>query len=286
MVPGLVARARAGYGGRSMGAVQPTGRARWIAAMSIGAMVGCSRPNPAFDPVQKDTDSTSTTTGDGTTDPAASTSTSTSTTDVDPGDGPDTLGMDGTTSSGECVSPPARPSDYRACSLGCQGGVCLDEPAPGPVEYDLSVCTSACAEDCDCPLPANGTADPVCTRDGCVLDCSEGRSCPDGMLCEEQSELCFRADAYGPCGPGCPSGYCFLIQGVGNVCPAVTCLEGQLELDELCPPPANGDAVPVCFEPQSPPELQGEGWCVLDCFGGRMCPQGMFCENGSCFHPS
>ena len=55
---------------------------------------------------------------------------------------------------------------------------------------------SDCVDACDCfAPPATGTAEPVCAAIlegggmGCALDCSAGKTCPDGMEC--QTDICF-----------------------------------------------------------------------------------------------
>jgi hypothetical protein len=55
------------------------------------------------------------------------------------------------------------------------------------------LCIDNCAMDVDCPVPATGTAVPVCSDQGpgtendrCVLPCGGGEVCPDGMTCAPQ----------------------------------------------------------------------------------------------------
>jgi len=49
-----------------------------------------------------------------------------------------------------------------------------------------SLCTPFCNPD-PCPIPATGTAVPLCDTTAnpstCTLDCSAGQTCPDGMEC-------------------------------------------------------------------------------------------------------
>ncbi len=68
----------------------------------------------------------------------------------------------------------------------------MDPVCPPPYDmcYDFapgySVCTSPCMDDTDCPVPATGDATVVCAGpvgDQCLLDCSGGETCPDGMDC-------------------------------------------------------------------------------------------------------
>jgi hypothetical protein len=59
-------------------------------------------------------------------------------------------------------------------------------------------CIENCAVDADCPVPATGTAVPVCSDQGpgtendrCVLPCAGGEICPDGMTCApEWGDVC------------------------------------------------------------------------------------------------
>ena len=56
-----------------------------------------------------------------------------------------------------------------------------------PFIEGFTVCTAPCMFDADCPVPGSGDAMPVCAGvDGneCLLDCQDGRTCPDGMSCE------------------------------------------------------------------------------------------------------
>lgn len=79
----------------------------------------------------------------------------------------------------------------------CAGGLdaCMSE---GPAQCvldsqdmpSIAVCGRPCAEVCDCwAAPASGAAPVACVSlapgdDGtCVLDCSAGQACPDGMVC-------------------------------------------------------------------------------------------------------
>ncbi len=202
-----------------------------------------------------------------------------SSTDPDSGTGPDA-----------CQSPPIRPHDYPGCNDGtCDGADCIQVEPTGPVEFGMSVCATSCVDDCDCPAPPDGRAQPRCERGRCMLSCADGRSCPGSLVCTDG--MCLRISAYGPCDDSCLSGFCF---GFGDengrftdwVCPAVDCMEGGVPNDALCPPPPAGNAVPRCFEPQFPVDLQGTGWCVITCEGGETCPEGMSCVQGDCVHPA
>lgn len=82
--------------------------------------------------------------------------------------------------------PPALPP-YGDCQneVGeCENGLCLQGP-------DFAVCGENCMDASDCAAPPNSGHAPVTcmdvTADGlaeCMLDCSGGQSCPDGMVCD------------------------------------------------------------------------------------------------------
>ena len=99
----------------------------------------------------------------GTTDPTAGTGT----TGVVPGDG-----------YGDCANNP----EAEVCQAG---EVCLTAGTE-------AVCgLGGCMADGDCPVPATGDAAPICQDLSgmgdlfCILDCSAGQTCPDGMICDE-----------------------------------------------------------------------------------------------------
>jgi hypothetical protein len=77
-----------------------------------------------------------------------------------------------------------------ACDGGA--GTCV-----GGAVVGNGLCTVIdCADTCDCfAPPPTGTAEVLCLEilkgggTACVLDCSNGQTCPDGMLCERG--LCF-----------------------------------------------------------------------------------------------
>ncbi|WAS95729.1 hypothetical protein [Nannocystis punicea] len=81
---------------------------------------------------------------------------------------------------------------YASCegsSATCQPGVvvCIASAHDG---LEFSVCAPYCGDDDPCPLPASGTATPVCDLDNqpsvCSLDCSQGQQCPEDMVCDLQ----------------------------------------------------------------------------------------------------
>ncbi len=96
-----------------------------------------------------------------------------------------------------------RPGTYGDCVNNDWPEVCEDSAA-SCVSDDPSNPTfgvgflSNCFEDCDCwAAPETGTATPVCSNDilssgaaACALDCSDGKTCPDGMECIPGPNFC------------------------------------------------------------------------------------------------
>lgn len=112
-----------------------------------------------------------------------STSTSTSTTGVIESSDTSTDESTGSGTSGGDDEP------YTSCP--CQDGheTCVPFSSEGTV-FANSCYLLGCEEDDDCPLTTTGTATPVCVttlfRNGaCALDCDDGATCPDGMMCYE-----------------------------------------------------------------------------------------------------
>ncbi len=72
--------------------------------------------------------------------------------------------------------------------IGCLNSAMMD---------GSNVCfISGCVDTCDCfAPPTTGTAEVICAEIladggmGCALDCSGGKTCPDGMVC--QNDTCF-----------------------------------------------------------------------------------------------
>lgn len=242
------------------------------------ALVACTRENPAYDEGSGDGGSKGTLDG-------ADASTTVATVDGSGSagaSGETTLGG-GSTGAMDCPGPPALDvAGYGRCG-GCMG-TCLELESAPPVIFAMVVCAGACESSCDCPVPESGTATPSCGSTGCVLDCAEGRVCPEGMTCHAETQQCLWNKAYGPCDDSCISGHCLFIPMVGSVCPTLDCHVGEAFDASLCPPPSSGNATPTCFGPDDP-ELLGQGWCVLPCEGATMCPTGMECMQGWCMHP-
>jgi hypothetical protein len=79
---------------------------------------------------------------------------------------------------------------------------CMSDTAPQCVQDDpntpsIGVCGLSCTDVCDCwAPPADGDAPVACQSlapgdDGtCVLDCSGGQTCPSGMSCNTDPQIC------------------------------------------------------------------------------------------------
>ncbi|MFO0632827.1 MAG: hypothetical protein U0168_08255 [Nannocystaceae bacterium] len=167
-----------------------------------------------------------TTTSVGTTDPTTSTSTAgTSTSETTGGGSSTSAGSSssegGTSSSGGADSSSGGSTTGPLCDPPVQGEWNACKDADGTIDNtlcnwvgtgesvgmvsclsassnpDANVCfIRGCVDACDCfDPPATGTAVVVCDailaggEMGCGLDCSEGKTCPDGMECLDN--LCF-----------------------------------------------------------------------------------------------
>jgi hypothetical protein len=89
-------------------------------------------------------------------------------------------GGSSTTGAEEPPYPPCMLDDDPVCPRPYEE--CYDLAAP-----DFTACTLPCQEDGDCLQPTTGDAPAVCAGandDQCVIDCSDGATCPDGMECQ------------------------------------------------------------------------------------------------------
>lgn len=97
---------------------------------------------------------------------------------------------------GACVTdegpPPIEINEdaYGDCTDDYARAVCRDDEPfcdayPDASVAELNVCVPGCEMVEDCPVPATGDAIVTCigAPAGCVLDCSNGETCPDGMEC-------------------------------------------------------------------------------------------------------
>ncbi len=148
-----------------------------------------------------------------------------------------------------------------------------------------------CVDASDCaPAPPTGTAMPSCEpildrgQTACVLDCSMGETCPEGMLCTPDGTCAWQGPVPGfaNCGLGpCALGEVCLDDGVGmmmdptwSVCSQPGCTD-VTDCTYLLP--ATGDAPLACGDPTG---LGEPDTCYLDCAGGQTCPDGMDCIGG------
>jgi hypothetical protein len=183
----------------------------------LGALIGfasCSTSGA------DETSATSTTGGTAEVDPSTSSTTNltTPTTGISDSVGPDGTTTDagagstsggseatsapaGSSSSGGSTGPmcPNAPDDgsYTTCVQGffCPGGGSCLEDAAGTFQ----VCTRGCFDVCNCwPTPDGDHTAAVACRDDvlasgsltCVLDCSNGETCPTDSWCHPQLEVC------------------------------------------------------------------------------------------------
>lgn len=111
----------------------------------------------------------------------------------------DTGDGDGDTAeTGECMEPGV----YGNCIEGGEAACQAEGPTLCPTDNlenpSLGVCAKRCEDVCECwAAPATGTAAVTCVPlvDGdpkktCVLDCSNGETCPDGMECLDTLSIC------------------------------------------------------------------------------------------------
>lgn len=79
--------------------------------------------------------------------------------------------------SGDPLVPyPACDPDGAPCPRGYTD--CIVESDP-PVSW----CSHWCVHQDDCEPPLTGDAPAICRGHDCMLDCTDGQTCPDGMVC-------------------------------------------------------------------------------------------------------
>ncbi len=102
---------------------------------------------------------------------------------------------------GDCIN-----GNAQAC--GNEEASCLANSTTNPA---WGTCILACTDRCDCwAAPEGSAAEPQCApvlpggEPACVLDCSDGQQCPDGMNCVAltgvQSLCSFDAEGFDPTG--------------------------------------------------------------------------------------
>lgn len=159
-------------------------------------LVGCPQGDPA-DTVGTATDSAGTST-------TTSTTTSSATTE-EPEPEPETAGsacgepLAG--QWGDCIN-----GNAQAC--GNEEASCLANSTMNPA---WGTCILTCEDRCDCwAAPDGASAEPACApvlpagETACVLDCTDGQTCPDGMVCVAltgvQSLCAFENETFDPTG--------------------------------------------------------------------------------------
>ncbi len=81
------------------------------------------------------------------------------------------------------------------CGASGQPTLCVSDNLENP---SIGVCARRCDDVCDCwAAPATGDAEVACVplvdgdpKQTCVLDCSGGQTCPDGMACVDPLQIC------------------------------------------------------------------------------------------------
>lgn len=147
-----------------------------------------------------------------------------------------------------------------------------------------------CAADAECqPPPPTGDAPALCgpinvMEDACLLDCSGGQTCPDGMACymgwvcvwEAPPAPAPATPPYGDCIDNptttCQPGETSCLTDGGVAPSGGACSRACLGAIDCSGAPPTGDAPVSCLD------LDGAGSrCLLDCSGGQTCPDGMAC---------
>jgi hypothetical protein len=120
------------------------------------------------------------------------------------------------------------------------------------------------------PETGSTTADPNCPPvKGEYNDCTDDKGKIDNTLCKWM-------------GNG-DNGFITCLSAAGMM-GASTCSLVNCELDCHCfNQPATGTAKSICKQMATD---KGDNACVLDCSGGATCPDGMVCDNDTCFWPA
>jgi hypothetical protein len=168
-------------------------------------------------------------------------------------------------SSGEACTKPTDCAPGTNCGADnrCHAGDCSTTGCPstfvckleGGVPQCVSVGTSTCKSDQDCPSPAGSK----CLSGSCVApqdQCADGTQCPGGSQCVD-----------GACTPSCsattpcPTGYgCDTAKGVCTLNPEPCTSSNQCTGDTVCV----------------------QEHCVEPCGPGDTCPAGLVCVDGGC----
>lgn len=168
----------------------------------------------------------------------------------------------------------------------CGGGV-EHTCTVGGTPIEAATCMAQnCVTPCDCPSPPNtGDAVVACgpltqgdATNDCFLDCSNGETCPEGMVCRMGTTETYCAQEvqplalYGNCSnidASCSEGQCVIENGHG-ACLLNGCANA-MDCGSAPPGAANNPACDPVISPPSGPE------CHLPCGGNPDCPAGMVC---------
>jgi hypothetical protein len=87
-----------------------------------------------------------------------------------------------------------------------QDGTVATVTGAGQTSMRFKVCTRSCETDSDCPTDVDSETHPRCVElDGtkvCMLDCSGGVACPEGMACSWHDQVCMFS-RYCECSDNC-----------------------------------------------------------------------------------
>jgi hypothetical protein len=177
---------------------------------------------------------------------------------------------------GDCVNPQ---------NASCENmGICLvDDPAGAT----FGACAEPCADETECTASPGGDAVVSCQAFGdtslCVLDCSNGETCPDGMICDPLGiGLCVwelvipPQEGFGDCAnfeevDACLETEACILDDTQD--PDTSVCSAQCTAADECPlAPATGDAPVACGDIGT-----GIDTCYLDCSAAQTCPDGMVC---------
>lgn len=183
-------------------------------------------------------------------------------------DGNGSTGLSGgqTTGPASTTTGPATSSSTGAETTDAGTGSTGSTTAP----VTTSGTTSGASAGSTGPDTGSTTADPNCPPvKGQYNDCTDDKGKVDNTLCEWM-------------GTG-ENGYITCLNSAG-IMGASTCSLVNCEMDCHCfNQPATGTAKSVC-RPMATDK--GDSACILDCSEGATCPDGMVCDNDTCFWPA
>jgi hypothetical protein len=159
--------------------------------LALVALCACREHNPDFMPDAEVSSATaSESSGAPTTLDTTSSTTTTATgseTTQQSGESTVTTGDAGSTGATTIGSGSSESGDPGPVYPPCNGGVddCPDPYTECLVDDDeqSSWCSHWCVHADDCEVPPTGNAVVICWGHDCMLDCSNGETCPDGMAC-------------------------------------------------------------------------------------------------------